>query len=56
MTLRAKYQPIITKLQDRIDTASRDWVEKGDERALFEYKSLIEEITEIKEAIIESEK
>lgn len=50
--MREQYQPIINKLQKRIDTASRDWVTKGDQRARHEYDMLIEEIIEIKEAII----
>ena len=53
--MRKVYNPIIQILQERIDQASRDWVEKGDDRALREYDLLIEEMIEIKEAIIASE-
>ncbi len=53
--IRFMYQPIITKLQSRIDTASRDWVETGSDRARLEYEMLVQEITEIKETILNSE-
>ena len=55
MGLRTKYHDILERLQDRIDIASRDWVEKADPRALMEYNMLVEEVVEIKEAIIRSE-
>ena len=56
MSLRKKYNHIIQQLQERIDVASRDWVEKGDDRALHEYNMLVQEMIEIKEAIITSER
>ena len=56
MTLRTKYTPIIKQLQSRIDQASQDWVVNKDPRALHEYDMLVEEMIEIKESIINSEK
>ena len=56
MSLRKRYKVIIQELQERIDVASRDWIEKGDDRALHEYNMLVQEMMEIKEAILESER
>ncbi len=53
--IRFMYQPIIAKLQTRIDHASRDWVVTGSDRALHEYNMLIQEMTEIKETILKNE-
>jgi len=53
--MRHIYQPIIKDLQSRIDAASRDWVERGDDRARHEYDMLVQEVMEIKEAIINAE-
>ena len=56
MKLRKKYQPIIDKLQDRIDVVSHRWVTEQNTKDLWEYKQLVMEMEEIKEAIIASEK
>ena len=55
MTLRERYQPIIAKLSARIDNASREHVETGSIKKLWEYYMLIEEMKEIKNSIILSE-
>ena len=55
-TLRQKYAPIITKLQDRIDEVAAEWIVTEKPELLWEYKALAFEMTEIKEAIIDSER
>ena len=55
-TLRQKYAPIITKLQDRIDEVAAEWIVTEKAELLWEYKALVFEMTEIKEAIIDSER
>ena len=55
-TLRQKYAPIITKLQDRIDEVAAEWITTEKPVLLWEYKALVFEMTEIKEAIIDSER
>ena len=55
-TLRQKYAPIITKLQDRIDEVAAEWITTEKPELLWEYKALVFEMTEIKEAIIDSER
>ena len=55
-TLRQKYAPIITQLQDRIDEVAAAWIVTEKPELLWEYKALVFEMTEIKEAIIDSER
>ena len=55
-TLRQKYAPIITKLQDRIDEVAAAWIVTEKPELLWEYKALVFEMTEIKEAIIDNER
>ena len=56
MTLRQKYNPIIMKLEGRIDEACRRFIEGENIDDLWEYEMLIMEMEEIKNAIIAEEK
>ena len=55
-SLRQRYAKVIKKLEDRIDTAAAAWIVTEDPNMLWEYKSLVFEMNEIKEAIVRSEK
>ena len=49
--MRERYQPIIAKLQDRIDAVSYAFVTTGAESYKDEYNALVFEMMEIKQAI-----
>ena len=55
-SLRQRYAKIIKRLEDRIDTTAAAWIVTEDPDMLWEYKSLVFEMNEIKEAIVRSEK
>lgn len=53
--MRQRYQPIIAQLQERIDDASYKFVMTGAESYKYEYNSLVFEMMEIKQAIVDHE-
>ena len=55
MSLRERYQSILTRMQDRIDDASYRWHWNGCQSARKEYYQLIFEVCEIKQVIKDEE-
>lgn len=55
MTMRERYQPIIMRLSQRIDEASKEYIMTGAESTKDKYNNLVFEMIEIKQAIKDSE-